>query len=89
MATPEQLTMARRVCAKKASGERAINAFMGGRCDNTMEMRCALAAIIETTELAAKHATAFLVGDPSNGIPLRNPMPREIATALRKGDFLK
>ena len=28
-------------------------------------------------------ATKFLVGDPKNGVPLRNPMPHEIAERLR------
>ena len=47
-----------------------------------------LAAIVEVSELAAKHATAFLVGDPRNDVPLRNPMAHEIAAALRNGDHL-
>lgn len=31
---------------------------------------------------AATIATSFLVGDPANGIPLRNPMPHEIAERI-------
>lgn len=34
-------------------------------------------------EEAANIATSFLVGDPANGIPLRNPMAHEIADAIR------
>lgn len=34
-------------------------------------------------EAAARKATSFLVGDPKNGVPLRNPMPHEIADAIR------
>ena len=32
---------------------------------------------------AALLATSFLVGDPQNGVPLRNPMAHEIAAAIR------
>lgn len=35
-------------------------------------------------EAAAAKATSFLVGDPENGVPLRSPMPHEIADAIRK-----
>ena len=31
---------------------------------------------------AAKKATSFLVGDPLNGVPLRNPMAHEVADAI-------
>lgn len=34
-------------------------------------------------EKAASKATGFLVGDPTNGIPLRSPMSHEINTAIR------
>lgn len=34
-------------------------------------------------EAAAGEATSFLVGDPKNDIPLRNPMAHEIAKAIR------
>ena len=34
-------------------------------------------------EAAALLATSFLVGDPQNGVPLRNPMAHEIAAAIR------
>jgi hypothetical protein len=37
----------------------------------------------EALEEAAKKATSFLVGDPRNGVPLRNPMAHEIAAAIR------
>jgi hypothetical protein len=37
----------------------------------------------EMREAAARKATNFLVGDPANGIPLRAPMPHEIADAIR------
>ena len=36
-----------------------------------------------TLEAAAKKATSFLVGDPAEGVPLRNPTPHEIADAIR------
>lgn len=32
---------------------------------------------------AARAATSFLVGDPANNVPLRNPSPHEIADAIR------
>lgn len=38
---------------------------------------------LRTIEACAKVATSFLVGDPANGIPLRNPMAHEIATKIR------
>ena len=41
------------------------------------------AARREALEEAARKATSFLVGDPANGIPLRNPMAHEIAAAIR------
>lgn len=31
---------------------------------------------------AARKATSFLVGDPANGIPLRNPMAHEVEVAI-------
>ena len=37
-------------------------------------------------EAAAVNATSFLVGDPANGVPLRNPMAHEIAEAIRALD---
>ena len=37
----------------------------------------------EMREAAALLATSFLVGDPQNGVPLRNPMAHEIAAAIR------
>ena len=43
----------------------------------------ARAVIRRTLEWAAGEATKFLVGDPKNGVPLRNPMPHEIAERLR------
>jgi len=45
--------------------------------------RRARAVIRRTLEWAAGEATKFLVGDPKNGVPLRNPMPHEIAERLR------
>ena len=33
-------------------------------------------------EEAAEKAVSFLVGDPTNGVPLRNPMAHEIANAI-------
>lgn len=41
------------------------------------------AAIAVVLEAAAGVATSFLVGDPKNGIPLRNPMAHEIADRIR------
>ena len=40
-------------------------------------------AVKAETEACARLATSFLVGDPKNGVPLRNPMPHEIAAAIR------
>ena len=37
----------------------------------------------EGIEEAARKAKSFLVGDPANGVPLRSPMPHEIADAIR------
>lgn len=37
----------------------------------------------EALEEAATKATSFLVGDPKNGVPLRNPLAHEIADAIR------
>lgn len=42
-----------------------------------------LAAYAKGLEDAAHCATSFLVGDPHAGVPLRNPMPHEIAARLR------
>ena len=39
--------------------------------------------ISRTLEFAARQATGFLVGDPRNGVPLRSPVPHEIAKRLR------
>lgn len=41
------------------------------------------AAVQAEREACAWTAQSFLVGDPKNGIPLRSPMPSEIATAIR------
>lgn len=40
-------------------------------------------AVEDEREACAKLATSFLVGDPENGVPLRNPMAHEIADAIR------
>lgn len=37
----------------------------------------------DALEGAARAATGFLVGDPANGVPLRNPMAHEIAERIR------
>ena len=37
----------------------------------------------DALEDAAMKATGFLVGNPEHGSPLRNPMPHEIAAAIR------
>lgn len=42
-----------------------------------------IAAEKRQRERDAQIATSFLVGDPNNGIPLRNPMAHEIADAIR------
>jgi MoxR-like ATPase len=47
------------------------------------ERKAAAQARREALEEAAKKATSFLVGDPRNGVPLRNPMAHEIAAAIR------
>lgn len=41
------------------------------------------ALVAAAYEDAAHKATSFLVGDPANGVPLRNPMAHEIADAIR------
>ena len=41
------------------------------------------AAVKAEREACAKVATSHLIGDPMNGIALRNPMPHEIASAIR------
>ena len=51
--------------------------------DRRLYRRDARAVIRRTLEWAAGEATKFLVGDPKNGVPLRNPMPHEIAERLR------
>lgn len=52
------------------------------------EARAALDRLIREAEargmeMGAAKATSFLIGNPHNGIPLRNPMAHEIATAIR------
>ena len=50
------------------------------------EAECQLridAAVQAEREACAWTAQSFLVGDPKNGIPLRSPMPSEIAAAIR------
>ena len=41
------------------------------------------AAVQAERDACAWTSQSFLVGDPKNGIPLRSPMPSEIATAIR------
>lgn len=55
----------------------------GGDCFQLMERGKAVAVIRRTLEFAARQATDFLVGDPRNGVPLRSPVPHEIAKRLR------
>jgi len=55
----------------------------GGDCFQSMERGKAVAVIRRTLEFAARQATGFLVGDPRNGVPLRSPVPYEIAKRLR------
>lgn len=57
-ATPEQIAMARRICAKCAGDAGTINhpiapRFLAGELDDHPAMISALAAIIETTRLAS------------------------------------
>lgn len=79
-ATPEQLEMARRVYTQfiidntPGAGADDVPKFD----DNAHGVRIALAAIIETTELAAKFAETI---DPLDG--------PAIAALLRAGDHLK
>jgi len=40
-------------------------------------------AVMAEREACAWTSQSFLVGDPKNGIPLRSPMPSEIAAAIR------
>ena len=55
--TPEMVAMARRIAAEDAESRGAgilAGNFRLGNCDDTISVRCALAAIIETSEMAAK-----------------------------------
>lgn len=81
-----QLSTAREIVAKDYerfgchSSARSVRA---GQEDDHSEMRCALAAIIETTEAAAKHAAgmppyvhaADVAWDFRNGYHLKAPQP--------------
>jgi hypothetical protein len=58
----------------------ALTALQARIAALTAERDAARGAALEE---AAKVATGFLVGDPQNGVPLRNPMAHEIATAIR------
>ena len=59
-ATPEQIAMARRICASvcggDAVGRAAAREFLRGDADDESDMRIALAAIIETQRLCAEVA---------------------------------
>ena len=55
--SPEVVAMARRIAAEDAESRGAgilAGNFRLGNCDDTISVRCALAAIIETSEMAAK-----------------------------------
>lgn len=46
--------------------------------------RAAIATLVPlVAERCARDATSFLVGDPANGVPLRNPMAHEVAERIR------
>jgi len=75
-ATPEQLAMARRIAKSIVPARRGAPIFHASFED--FAYRAALAAIIETTELAAKFAETI---DPLDG--------PAIAALLRAGDHLK
>lgn len=75
-------------------GWRAQRLLTGGYDDDSIvqafakhRIQSLSTALAEAREKAieecAKVATSFLVGDPRNGIPLRNPMPHEIAERIR------
>lgn len=58
--TPGMVAMARRIAAEDAESRGAgilAGNFRLGNCDDTISVRCALAAIIETSEMAAKLAS--------------------------------
>lgn len=58
--------------------------------DRTALDRIIAATRAEALREAAKKATSFLVGDPQNGIPLRNPMAHEVAdTILARADQIE
>jgi len=50
--------------------------------DPTFTTRARLEGMEIMREVAARKATSFLVGDPANGVPLRNPMAHEIADQI-------
>ena len=93
-ATPEQLAMARRICASvcgsDAVGRVAAREFLRGDADDESDMRIALAAIIETTELAYKLAADHVDQCDDTAVGrARNATARDIYEALRSGDHLK
>lgn len=64
------------------------NNYLGSYSDYTSELMAIITAAERRgaermRETCAAKATGFLVGDPANGVPLRNPMAHEIATAIR------
>lgn len=83
--TPEMVAMARRIAAEDAESRGAgilAGNFRLGNCDDTISVRCALAAIIETSEMAAK------LNDEYESF-IRLGSVGDAATALRAYDHIK
>lgn len=90
-ATPEQIAMARRIVADlypSSPGERAL--VLDGSWDRAPNIRAAIAAIIETTELAYRLAADHVDQCDDTAVGrARNATARDIYEALRSGDHLK
>lgn len=97
-ATPEQLTMARKIvaglCSNSAAGREAAELCLRGYCDDALDVKAALAAIIETQRLdaeALEHlaSTASCGCRPCHGHVEREATYTECIEAIRSGAHLK
>lgn len=68
--------------AQKMTAKRIRRATQMPTNDRTALDRLLADAEAKALRMAAKKAASFLVGDPLNGTPLRNPMAHEIAAAI-------
>lgn len=74
-----------------ASGATSLCDGDDKHCPDCQAILTACAALADDAaramqEAAGRKATGFLVGDPKNGVPLRNPMAHEISDAIRAID---